>query len=36
MGRAKPNAKYEKNKERYFPRDGNDIKSELFGEKLAT
>lgn len=36
MKRSKPNAKYEKIKKRYFPRNGNGIKSELFGEKLVT
>lgn len=36
MRRAEPNTKYENVKERYFPRNGNDIKSELFWEKLAT
>lgn len=34
MGRAKPNAKYEKNKERYFPRDRNDIKVNCLGKSL--
>lgn len=32
--KIKPNAKYEKIKERYFLRYGNGIKSELFWIKL--